>query len=26
MDHADADEAAAMQLRERELLGRFHKQ
>jgi len=26
MDHADADEAKAMQLRERELLGRFHKQ
>ncbi|MBV9411003.1 MAG: rRNA maturation RNase YbeY, partial [Acidimicrobiia bacterium] len=26
MDHADADEATAMQRRERELLGRFHKQ
>ena len=25
MDHADADEATAMQRRERELLGRFHK-
>ena len=26
MDHADAAEATAMQRRERELLGRFHKQ
>ena len=26
MDHADAEEAMAMQRRERELLGRFHKQ
>lgn len=26
MDHADAEEATAMQRRERELLGRFHKQ
>ena len=26
MDHADPDEATAMQRRERELLGRFHKQ
>jgi probable rRNA maturation factor len=26
MDHADADEATAMQRRERDLLGRFHKQ
>ncbi|MBV8159917.1 MAG: rRNA maturation RNase YbeY [Acidimicrobiia bacterium] len=26
MDHADADEAAAMQRRERELLSRFHQQ
>ncbi len=26
MDHADADEAGVMQRRERELLGRFHKQ
>jgi probable rRNA maturation factor len=26
MDHADAEEAAAMQRRERDLLGRFHQQ
>ena len=26
MDHAEADEAAAMQARERDLLGRFHQE